>query len=399
MDNFKLWYLRKQNASRASGVPPLTFEANGNPIGDWSITDMAGGVGDRTVNLYNWAATNTENGYVSRKALGRDGSETSVSAMEISEYIPITPLANYYYAYNATKTQKISYCACFYDSMYNVIVGYTFNEIKEMDNILTAPENAAYIRLSINTSRKTGFWLNSDPNWHSYEPYGYKIPILIENVTSNLVGEEWGQDYDERASGATIGDVYGRECLIFSLNMHTSKDLFGVDWKESTGYTISFEGFLNKWESQPATQVITIYYTDNSTQEISAIDIGKFEHYTIYTDPEKTIRYIGTGDSSEDGTLFSIELESLVVLEGTVEPSYKPQKKQRATTLYLDNPLGAGETITGAQTSVAIPTVSGTNVLTVGTAVQPTRVSIRAEPDMPAPLSRYLYSKFINNND
>ena len=70
------------------------------------------------------------------------------------------------------------------------------------------------------------------------------------------------------------------------------------------------------------------------------------------------------------------------------------------TNIYIgDTPLGTGQTVTGAQTGVAIPTVSGTNTLSVGTTVQPSGVSINANPDMPTPLERYLFSKFIINDE
>lgn len=46
------------------------------------------------------------------------------------------------------------------------------------------------------------------------------------------------------------------------------------------------------------------------------------------------------------------------------------------TSIYIDNQLGASDSVTFSTTQVTIPTSSGSNILTVGTTVQPASVSI-----------------------
>ena len=45
------------------------------------------------------------------------------------------------------------------------------------------------------------------------------------------------------------------------------------------------------------------------------------------------------------------------------------------TNLYLDAPLGAGDTLTYTDTGIALPTVDGDNTITFGTSVQPSAMS------------------------
>lgn len=47
------------------------------------------------------------------------------------------------------------------------------------------------------------------------------------------------------------------------------------------------------------------------------------------------------------------------------------------TDIYLDEPLGENESISMSDTGVSIPTINGTNILTVDTAVQPSNVYLK----------------------
>lgn len=59
--------------------------------------------------------------------------------------------------------------------------------------------------------------------------------------------------------------------------------------------------------------------------------------------------------------------------EGTTALPYEPT----TTNIYLDEPIEENESISLSDTDVSIPTIRGTNVLTVNTAVQPSKVYIK----------------------
>lgn len=66
------------------------------------------------------------------------------------------------------------------------------------------------------------------------------------------------------------------------------------------------------------------------------------------------------------------------------------------TNIYLDEPLNEGESISMSDTGVSIPTINGTNILTVDTAVQPSNMYIKygGSGDVNQSLIKYLEYKY-----
>lgn len=243
MDNMKLWYLNKRRAARAKGVPPLTFESNGQPITRWSIEGSVGGVGDRTENLFDAASNDVQ------ISTSIDGNGTPHSSQWFDLYtVAISPNEKYT-VYGQPNTSVYEY-HCFYNANGQVVGQFKTSGTTQTG---TAPSTAVSLKLNIVKTAKqnvmliAGTFVPSD-----YIPYGYKIPLTCGGETARL---------------------------------------------------------------------------------------------------------------------------------------------------YIPSSLGENEIITGSETGVAIPTASGTNTLSVGTTVQPSGVSINANPDMPTPLERYLFSKFIINDE
>ena len=74
--------------------------------------------------------------------------------------------------------------------------------------------------------------------------------------------------------------------------------------------------------------------------------------------------------------------------EGTTALPYEPYGYKvsvvcggTTTNIYLDEPIGANESISLSDTNVNIPTIRGTNVLTVDTTVQPSNVYVKARKE------------------
>lgn len=59
------------------------------------------------------------------------------------------------------------------------------------------------------------------------------------------------------------------------------------------------------------------------------------------------------------------------------DDTYEPYRNPITTNIYLDEPLTEGESISMSDTGIAIPTINGTNILTVDTQVQPEKVYIK----------------------
>ena len=66
------------------------------------------------------------------------------------------------------------------------------------------------------------------------------------------------------------------------------------------------------------------------------------------------------------------------------------------TNIYLDEPLEENESISMSDTGVSIPTINGTNILTVDTEVQPSKMYIKygGNSDVNQSLMKYLEYKY-----
>lgn len=69
---------------------------------------------------------------------------------------------------------------------------------------------------------------------------------------------------------------------------------------------------------------------------------------------------------------FVVVADSIDVAEGI-----QLGEKAVTTNIYLDEPLNEGESISMSDTGISIPTINGTNILTVDTAVQPSKMYIK----------------------
>ena len=72
----------------------------------------------------------------------------------------------------------------------------------------------------------------------------------------------------------------------------------------------------------------------------------------------------------DDSTTIQIE-------EAQTATEYEPYHEPIVSTISLDTPLSEGESVSMADTGVQFGTIDGTNILTVGTTVQPSAVEIR----------------------
>ena len=90
--------------------------------------------------------------------------------------------------------------------------------------------------------------------------------------------------------------------------------------------------------------------------------------------------YPGTNDTIRTDDLINFQLE-----ESSTATDYEPYGYKipvvcggTTTNIYIDEPIGANESKELSDTNVNIPTINGTNILSVNTTVQPSKVYVQA---------------------
>ena len=186
--------LRDMYSTEVEGVPPLTFPSNGNNLLNYRIDGANGGVGDRTKNLANsnemiqgyWAYANGD--------FVRANTWICTPKIECS--------GNTAYTYQFSNASRWSGFV-FYDengryiSTSNVQNG---SSTEYRTYTATSPSNARYLVVNIagfpqstdaiSVSDLINFQLEKNSIATDYEPYGYKIPVVCGETTTNIYIEE-----------------------------------------------------------------------------------------------------------------------------------------------------------------------------------------------------------------
>ena len=202
MDNWELYYrTHKDKGSNAiTGVPPLTFVSNGENLADYRIYGASGGVGDRTANLYNESAAVDTNYYI------KDNGSSAIGSFGdrfLQVRLNVTPSTYYVFSWLNVFLGSEN------NSAYIRIAEYTANNqfilrtlcdcSAQTDNafLFYTGNNTTYIdvRIDSETSSRgqhlSGIMIvsgNTAPT--SYEPYGYKIPVVCGGTTTNIYLDE-----------------------------------------------------------------------------------------------------------------------------------------------------------------------------------------------------------------
>ena len=214
MDNFELYYrLNKNNRSKKiTGVPPLSFVSNGENLSDCKIYGASGGVGDRTVNLFD--GSYTQDGY-----LNPDGNIIWNNEWGITDYIPVdsdTVILSGYF-------KGLSPSIALYDSQKNLKNASKYDidpnaPTQYHEKVITA-DGAAYCRFSVKFIEPQyidTLQLQTGSTATAYEPYGYKIPVTCGGATTNIYLNEplaEGESISSRSAGVSIPTINGTTIL------------------------------------------------------------------------------------------------------------------------------------------------------------------------------------------
>ena len=213
-------YKKYETATDTITSLPKTIIGDGQPITSYTIKGAMSQsgtptptnpiypqeCGDKTANLYDANATNTSNGYINGMYLSTDGTTYTPQGANasVTEYIPVNPSqvysqANFYVGSSGTPA------ICFYDTTKTYISGLILRD----NPSFTTPSNASYIRLS-RTKTNSESMLNTGSTALPYEPFGYKIPILSGNTTTNVYLGEMQSTRNIKKLVLTGQEAWGR---------------------------------------------------------------------------------------------------------------------------------------------------------------------------------------------
>lgn len=346
-------------SNEVEGVPPLSFEANGNNLLNYRIDGASGGVGDRTSNLvdktkfiYGYRLSNIGTLYTTP-------SEQNLFA--VSEFIEVNSGEQYIISQrDATRgyARRIS----FYQSK-NENSWLSNND--DSDLIFTVPNTATYLKFTTLQNYIDSIMLirgTSLPT--TYEPYGYKVPVMVEgknllqntatSTTTNGVTFTVNNDGSVTCNGTPNSGIYSD--LLLSGTLYGEKLII-----EYGNYILS-----NIGSSSALVAII-----GNGTHEI-----GRTRGNDVtFTDDVSWVLLRCYGVEEPQTVYPMIRLASIE------DDTYEPYIESTTTNIYLDEPIEENESVSLSDTNTNIPTLDGTNTLSIGTTVQPSNVYIQAPKD------------------
>lgn len=248
MDNFELYYrLNKDGSSeKITGVPPLSFVSNGENLVDYKIYGASGGVGDRTANLYNESAAVDTNYFIKS-----DGSSAigGLGDRFLQVRLDVTPSTYYVFSWlnvflgSGNNSAYIRIAE--YKANNQFILRTLCNCSAQTDNafLFYTGNNTSYIdvRIDSETSSRgqhlSGIMIvsgNTAPT--SYEPYGYKIPVVCGGTTTNIYLDEPLEENESISmsdTGVSIPTINGTTILSVDTAVQPSRINVALTSKQS----------------------------------------------------------------------------------------------------------------------------------------------------------------------
>lgn len=313
---------------------------------------QVGGVGDRTNNLFDVSAITI------RKYINANGEEKNSTAeypenyLNHSDYINISPSQNYIFKGVLPSSYVLAntIAFCWFDINKNIISRNTLNINQTIDNYVmssTSPENATYLIINfIGLVDGAKFSLNVGSTSLPYEPYGYKVPVVVngENLfNKNDVIEGSLNPYD----GKTI--MHNNQLYTKNYIPVTANDVYiisGLDYG------------------------IRIHEYNSNHNFIKSYVVNNNNSFTV----SNNCAYIRAAGS------INRFLDTGMINLGSTSLPYEPYIEE-TTNIYLDEPIEENESISLSDTNVNVPTLRGTNVLTVDTTVQPSKVYVKVRKE------------------
>ena len=188
----------------------------------------------------------------------------------------------------------------------------------------------------------------------SDENYGkYKIPAVISG--NNLA--KWDTHLQPQPNGIVFNDINSISSIINVSNINNIY-IFGDRTKlNSNVYRIGKSNEPISLNSQTTRITFTGGILDTSDCNYVIVSCSIYNTETTFDDIKN----------------------SFMIVEGTTSPeNFEPYIEPTTTNIYLDEPIEANESKKLSDTNVNIPTINGTNILSIDTTIQPSNVYVQA---------------------
>ena len=378
-----LFKYHKPAACEISSTLSVKFSAEGKKLHNYTIYGSSAvvngetkGVGDKTANLFDISSIIKSDNYVRND----NGEETySQASGYLLNKISVSPSTVYTISgFSSSNNGTGVYRIYMYDSnMQWIRRTEQFTASANNSYTFTADANAYYISIQYTIdefSPETIQLIQGSSAPAVYEHYGYKIPVTISG--KNLFNASG--TYNVNASIGVNDGVFP-----FSTGGNRYTVFFSV--KPDTSYTFSC--------SAPGDRLCIVEYN-------SVIDPQNYSLQNTLS-PDRTILLSSNGAQSYTFSTSSNAKSAAIYYSNETSPadiqieediqstSYEQYIEPVTVNIYLDSPLMQSQYISYLskkrfpdETSVVLPpvhTLSGTNVLSVGTTVQPSGIVIKGK--------------------
>jgi hypothetical protein len=335
MDNWEIYY-RTHAGKVLTGSPPLSFVSNGENLADYRIYGASGGVGDKTDNLWNEKATTDTNEYIDVNGNIATGVEKRYLYLKVN----VSPSTNYVFKWTENvlgtdgTTPYIRISEYTQSNRFIRRVLCNCSEQTQKAFSFRTNSNTSYIdvRTESATSLKgqhlTGVMLitGTIPP-ETYEPYGYKIPIICGDTTTN---------------------IYLDEPLRKTSKLPTGKLPTGytqVEYIRSTGTQYIDTNFIPNQDTRIKVKIMTKDISGMVNKTVfGSRESANSEHYGVTMgNGSQNSWWTGYGTSSIStnsyalrDTLYEIEKnKNVTILNGSVLATHQSQTFTCPSNLYL----------------------------------------------------------------
>lgn len=372
------WKLtHSDKTAEVEGYPLILEKCKvGKQMRELKVWGSDGGVGEKTVNLYDAKTYPSTDGMAVWGTMGGVGIRDGISA---TGYIPCSELSG-----------KIITCGLggqnapgisFYDDNQTYISGKGYTNKSTIT--ITVPENASYLRWCFNTDTKDQAMIVEGDTLPNYEPYGkYKIPIVQRG--KNILGNT-----EFTYSNASLEEINGGVIATGSISDTETANLASKGWVYFTkknsnpiikfGQTIVVSADLTALEKRDErfNPEIRVYLRDNE----KTITLQKGSAHKLEFGVKKRISHKFEIDSEQlDGKRLSpvftlnscvIKIENVQMEYGDVATPYEPYVKPITHNVFIDEQI-SGNDILDVKEHIQLPKIiTKTTIFETDTEVKP----------------------------
>lgn len=261
---------------------PATVIGDGTPISSYTIKgnmEQSGTptpenpiepqeCGERTENLFDKDATDTNNGYIDNSAIIQSGSTALNYNFYVSEYIRVSPNTNYSWKWTTSISSSTTVSLALYDANKELVraISYGINAVVEF---LTS-SNEIYARVTVQKSSKAISMLNLGSTALPYEPYGYKLPLALGSTTTDIY----------------LGEVQTTR-RIKKLVLTGDEDAWGQTDVINSGFYFNMTGYLRQIGVIIA--ICSHYVSQGNINGAAEMQDGKISFYANATNPSSRL--------------------------------------------------------------------------------------------------------------